>query len=97
MATKQSGSTAKKVNPKATSPKKATSRTQEQKQPERNPMTINPKLANPDSILKKYDELIDQLAKVESAQRNKSKPYRIYFVHRKRMEVMKMNFIKSMR
>lgn len=58
---------------------------------------INAKLANPQSILKKYDELIDQLAKVESSQRNKSKPYRIYFIHRKKMEVMKMNFIKSMR
>ena len=66
--------------------------------PTRQPIAArNPKLANPDTILKKYDELIDQLAKVESAQRNKSKPFRIYFVHRRKIEVLKMNFIKSMR
>ena len=57
----------------------------------------NPKLADPGAILKKYDELKDQLARVESAQRNAGKPYRIYFIHRRKIEVMKMNFIKSMR
>ena len=79
----------KKVTPKVDRP-----------QPEKKrelKIEMNAKLANPGTILKKYDELIDQLAKVESAQRNKNKPYRIYFMHRKRMEVMKMNFIKSMR
>ena len=58
---------------------------------------VNPKLADPESILKKYDELIDELAKVEASQRMKKKPFRIYFIHRKRMEVMRINFIKSMR
>lgn len=58
---------------------------------------MNAKMANPDKVLKKYDELIATLAEVESDQRNKKKPYRIYFIHRNRMEVMKMNFIKSMR
>lgn len=58
---------------------------------------MNAKLANPEGILKSYDQLIDKLAEAESAQRNIGKPYRIYFTHRKRMQVMKMNFIKSMR
>ena len=80
---------APKASPKATATKAA---------PTRQPTTSrNPKLANPDSILKRYDDLIDQLAKVESSQRNIQKPFRIYFVHRRKIEVMKMNFIKSMR
>ena len=58
---------------------------------------VNPKLADPQNILVMYDNLIDELAKVEAAQRVKNKPYRIYFIHRKRMEVMRMNFVKSMR
>jgi len=41
--------------------------------------------------------LIKQLADTEAAQRRKGKPYRIYFVHRKRAELMKMNFKKSLR
>lgn len=84
---------------KAARVKKATPKV-DRPQPEKKrelKIEMNAKLANPGTILKKYDELIDQLAKVESAQRNKNKPYRIYFMHRKRMEVMKMNFIKSMR
>jgi hypothetical protein len=88
MATKKAAPS-KKAAPKAERP--APEKKRELK-PE-----INAKLANPDLILKKYDDLIDTLAKVESQQRNSGKPYRIYFMHRKRMEVMKMNFIKSMR
>ena len=87
----------KKAAPKAT-PKAAPKATETKAAPTRQPVAArNPKLANPDSILKKYDDLIDQLAKVESAQRNIQKPFRIYFVHRRKIEVMKMNFIKSMR
>ena len=58
---------------------------------------VNPKLADPEKILKKYDDLIESLAQVEAAQRIKKKPFRIYFIHRKRLEVMKLNFVKQMR
>jgi hypothetical protein len=91
MATKQSGST-----------KKAEPKTKNEARPEPEvkrevPIVLNAKMANPESILEKYDDLINKLAEVEAQQRLKNKPYRIYFVHRKRMEVMKMNFIKSLR
>jgi hypothetical protein len=58
---------------------------------------MNPKLADPGVILEMYDDLIDELAKVEAAQRLKKKPYRLYFTHRKKLEVMRMSFLKSMR
>jgi len=68
-----------------------------EKKVEREKAPVNPKMADPDIILDGYDELIKKLSEVEAEQRRKSKPYRIYFVHRKRLEVMKINFIKSMR
>lgn len=60
-------------------------------------LNMNAKLADPTQIIKDYDKLIGDLAKMELSQRQKSKPYRIYFVHRQRAEVMKMNFVKSLR
>jgi len=59
--------------------------------------STNDKLPDPSMILSTYDLLIKQLADTEAAQRRKGKPYRIYFVHRKRAELMKMNFKKSLR
>ena len=97
MAEKKSTATAKKVEPKKESPKSAAKPAAKKVEKKRGTFEMNPKLANPDSILKSYEGLINQLAKVEADQRIKGKPYRIYFVHRKRIEVMKMNFIKSMR
>jgi len=93
MAEKKSAPVAKK----AVAAKKAPVKKAPVKAPEKKKIEMNQKMADPDSILNAYDNLIDQLAKVEASQRLKSKPFRIYFVHRKRMEVMKLNFIKSMR
>jgi uncharacterized membrane protein YccC len=61
------------------------------------PMQVNEKLADPTKVMAAYDQLINELAKTEAAQRQKKKPYRVYFVHRKRAEVMRLNFKKSMR
>lgn len=83
-----------KAAPKVAAKAKAVSKPKPKPKQE---IEMNPKMADPQSILEAYDLLIKQLARVESAQRNAKKPHRIYFVHRKRMEVMKMNFIKSMR
>ena len=80
---------------KKAAPEKATRPVPEKKREFK--IEMNAKLANPEGILKSYDQLIDKLAEAESAQRNIGKPYRIYFTHRKRMQVMKMNFVKSMR
>lgn len=57
----------------------------------------NPKNADPATCLKAYDALIDELAKTEAKQRIAKKPFRIFFIHRKRAEVMRQNLIKSMR
>jgi len=93
MATKQSAAKTK-AEPKKVAKKSTPKETEKKREV---PVVLNAKMANPESILEKYDELIEKLADVEAQQRAKSKPFRIYFVHRKRMEVMKMNFIKSMR
>lgn len=90
MAEKKSTATAKKVATKKVVES-------EKKVVQKKGIVINKKLANPESILIAYDQLINQLAKAEAAQRLKNKPYRIYFVHRKRAEVMRLNFVKSMR
>ena len=94
MATAQKKSTAGSASAKKSAPKKAAPKKEEKP---KESIKVNEKLADPSIILKSYEELIDNLAKVEAAQKMKQKPYRIYFVHRKRAEVMKLNFIKSMR
>lgn len=57
----------------------------------------HPKLPDNADILKMYDKLIDGLASMEAKQRQVNKPYRMYFVHRKKAEVMRLNFTKSFR
>lgn len=58
---------------------------------------VNPKLLDPTALLALYDQLIDELRTAERIQRSASKPSRIYFIHRKRVEVLRQNFVKSMR
>ena len=58
---------------------------------------VGSKMADPTVILDAYDSLLKILKQVENEQRLIGKPYRIYFVHRKRAEVMRQNFVKSMR
>lgn len=57
----------------------------------------SPKLGDPQVVVDAYDTLIETLANMEVQQRNASKPYRIYFAHRRRAEVLRLNFIKSLR
>jgi len=94
MATAQKKSSTGTASVKKAAPKKAAPKKEKEEKPS---IKVNEKLADPSVILKSYEQLIDNLAAVEAAQRMKNKPYRIYFVHRKRAEVMKLNFIKSMR
>lgn len=99
MATKSTQGTktkkpvARKAAPKASA--KRPSPAEEAKPVEE--VQVNPKLADPHEILAMYDRLIDELAKTEARQRIAKKPHRIYFVHRKKIEVMRMNFKKSIR
>lgn len=58
-------------------------------------LNVSEKLGDPSTIIRTYDLLIKQLSDMEVQQRQKNKPYRIYFVHRHRVEVMRLNFIKS--
>lgn len=93
MAEKKSAAATKKATKSA--PKKEVKETKAERV--EGSKKMNPKMADPVVILQGYDELIQKLAAVEASQKTKNKPYRIYFVHRKRLEVMKINFIKSMR
>jgi len=61
------------------------------------PIQQNEKLADPSAILRTYDLLIKQLKEAEKAQRLKNKPFRIYFIHKHKVEVLKQNFIKMSR
>ncbi len=61
------------------------------------PQKRNVKMGDPAECLKAYDALILVLAKTEAKQRIAKKPARIYFIHRRRAEVMRLNMIKSMR
>ena len=58
---------------------------------------VNEKLPDPQDILRDYDHLIDKLKKVESLQKAKNKPYRLYFIHRRKVEVLRINFVMSLR
>jgi hypothetical protein len=67
------------------------------KAPKKASIPMNAKMASPEAILKSYDGLIEQLSKAEVSQREKGKPSKIYFIHKLKIQAMKMNFIKSMR
>ena len=50
-----------------------------------------------EDVVDAYDDLLDVLADVETGERNKNKPYRFYFFHRRQIENLKRNFQKGMR
>jgi len=55
------------------------------------------KVLTPYSIVEKYDELLAILAEIESVEKQKARPYRFYYFHRRQIENLKRNFIKGMR
>lgn len=67
------------------------------KAPKKASIPMNAKMASPEAILKSYDQLIENLSKAEVTQREKGKPSKIYFIHKLKIQAMKMNFVKSMR